>query len=73
VELNGCDFLKYRLTASSYGVGIATGYGWRAGVRFPAVRHFSLLYSVRTGSGANLASYPVGSGGSFPGDKAVGA
>jgi hypothetical protein len=43
-------------------------------VRFPAVlRDFSSLHSFRTGSGAHPASYPTGTGGSFPGNKAAGA
>jgi hypothetical protein len=45
-------------------VGTATGYG----------QEFSLLHSVQTvGSGARPASYPMGTGDSFPGDKATGA
>jgi hypothetical protein len=53
-------------------VGIATG--WTTGVRFPAgARDFSLLHRVQTGSGAHPASYTIGTGGSFPGDKAAGA
>jgi hypothetical protein len=39
-------------------VSIATA--WTAGFRFSAgTRDFSLLHSVRTGSGAHLASYPI--------------
>jgi hypothetical protein len=34
--------------------------------------YLSLLHSVQTDSGAHSASYPLGTGGSFPGDKAVG-
>jgi hypothetical protein len=53
-------------------VGIATG--WTARVRFPAVRDFSLLHSVQTGSEVHPASYPMGGAwGSFPGRKAAGA
>jgi hypothetical protein len=52
-------------------VGIATGC--MARVRVLAVQDFSLLYSVQTGSGAHLASYTMGTGGSFPGGKAAGA
>jgi hypothetical protein len=38
--------------------------GWTTGVRFLAgARDISLLYSVQTGYGAHLASYPVGTGG----------
>jgi hypothetical protein len=46
---------------------------WTARVRFPAVQDFSLLHRVQAGSGAHSASYPMGTGGSFPGDKATGA
>jgi hypothetical protein len=55
----------YVMTEMSWGssVDIAT-----AGVRFPTgVRDFSLLHSAHTGSGANRASYPMGTVGSFPG------
>jgi hypothetical protein len=34
---------------------------------------FFLLHSVQTSSGTHPASYPMGTGGSFPGSKAVGA
>jgi hypothetical protein len=34
------------------------------------VKNCSLLHSVQTGSGAHPASYPMGTGGSFPGGKA---
>jgi hypothetical protein len=46
-------------------VGIATG--WTARVRLPAGHDFYLPHSVQTGSGAHPASYPVGTGGDFPG------
>jgi len=43
------------------------------GVRFPAgAGNFSLPHHVQTGSGTHPASYPMGTGGSFPGDKAAG-
>jgi hypothetical protein len=42
-------------------------------VRFPAgAGNFSLHHRVQNGSGAHSASYPMGTRGSFPGDKAVG-
>jgi hypothetical protein len=45
-------------------VGIATS--WTTGVRFPVeTKHFPLLYSVQTVSGALPASYPLGTGDSF--------
>jgi hypothetical protein len=56
-------------------VGIETGYGLddlMIGVRFPAGEgNFSLRHRVQTGSGAHPASYPMGTGGSFPGGKAA--
>jgi hypothetical protein len=52
--------------------GIATG--WTAGVRFSVrERDFFVLHSVQADSEAHPASYPVDTGGSFPGDKAAGA
>jgi hypothetical protein len=37
-------------------------------VLFPAgTRDFSELHSIQTGTGAHPASYPIGTGGSFPG------
>jgi hypothetical protein len=35
-------------------------------------QEFSLLYVVQTGSGVHLTSYPMGTGGSFPGVKLPG-
>jgi len=41
--------------------------------RFPAeAENFSLHHRVQNGSGAHPASYPMGTGGSFPGIKAAG-
>jgi hypothetical protein len=58
-------------------VGIALGYGLDdrgSRFRFPAgAGNFSLHHRVHNGSGAHLASYPMGTGGSFPGGKAAGA
>jgi len=34
--------------------------------------NFSLNHRVPNGSGTHLASYPMGTGGSFPGGKAAG-
>jgi hypothetical protein len=54
-------------------VGIAFGYGlddWGSRVRFPAeAGNFSLYHRVQNGFGTHPASYSVGTGGSFPGDK----
>jgi hypothetical protein len=46
--------------------------GWTAGAGFPTGRDFSLLHNVQTGSGAYPASYPVGTGGDFPGVRRPG-
>jgi hypothetical protein len=58
-------------------VGIATAYGMddrMIRVRFAVgAGNFSRHHRVQTGSGAHPASYPMGTGGSFPGIKAVGA
>jgi hypothetical protein len=58
-------------------VGIALGYGLDergSRVRFPAgAANFSLRHRVKNGSGVHPASYPMGTRGSFPGDKAAGA
>jgi hypothetical protein len=57
-------------------VGIALGCGlddWGSRVRLPAgTGNFSLHHRVQNGSGALPASYPMGTGGSFPGGKAAG-
>jgi hypothetical protein len=58
-------------------VGVALGYGLdnrRSRVRFPArAGNFSLHHRVQNGSGAHLASYPMGDRVSFPESKADGA
>jgi hypothetical protein len=58
-------------------VGTGTGYGLddrMIEVRFPAeAGNFSLHHRVQTGSVAHLASYPMVTGGSFPGGKVAGA
>jgi hypothetical protein len=57
-------------------VGIALGYGLDdrgSRVRFPeGAWNFSLHHSVQNGSGAHLASYPMGTRVSFPGVKRPG-
>jgi hypothetical protein len=40
-------------------------------VSIAAVQDFSLLHIVQTGSAAHPASYPMGTGGSFPRGKAA--
>jgi hypothetical protein len=55
-------------------VGIATGYGLEdrgIGVRVPVGSKFSLLRVVQTDFEAHPASYPIGTGGSFPWGKAA--
>jgi hypothetical protein len=57
-------------------VGIATGY-WlddgMIGFRLPAgAGNLSLRHRVQDGSRDHPASYPMGTGGSFPGCKAAG-
>jgi hypothetical protein len=44
---------------------------WTARVRLTAVQYFSLLQRVQTGSGAQPASYPMGTAPSFHGGKAA--
>jgi hypothetical protein len=60
----------------SFSFGIGTGYGLEdqcSGVRFPTgAGDFSLLQRIQTGSGTHPASYPVGTGGSFPAGKMTG-
>jgi hypothetical protein len=55
-------------------VGIALGYGLDdrgSRVQFPVgAGKFSIHHRVPNGSGAHPASYPMGTGGSFPGGKA---
>jgi hypothetical protein len=50
--------------------------GWMTeGLEFKSRQgqEFSLLHAVQTGSGVHPTSYPIGTGGSFSGGKAVGA
>jgi hypothetical protein len=58
-------------------VGIALGYSLDdrgSMVRFSAeTGNFSLHHRVQNGSGTNPASYPMGTRGSFPEDKATAA
>jgi hypothetical protein len=57
-------------------VGIALRYGLDnrgSRVRFSAgAGNFSLHHRVQNGSGSHPASYPMGTRGSFPRDKAAG-
>jgi hypothetical protein len=58
-------------------IGIALGYGLDdrgSRIPFPArAGNFSLHHRGQNGSEAHPASYPMGTKGSFPGDKAAGA
>jgi hypothetical protein len=56
-------------------VGIATGYGLDTGVEVRVPVGYAVFTSphLLTGSGAHPASYTMGTGGSFPEDKAAGA
>jgi hypothetical protein len=68
------DFELYNSKSRDSSVGIALGYGLDERVRFPAgAGNFSLHHHVQNGSGANPASYPMDTRGSFPGGKAAGA
>jgi hypothetical protein len=55
--------------------GIALGLrAGRSGIWVPAgAGNFSLHHRIQISSGAHLASYPMSTRGSFPGDKAAGA
>jgi hypothetical protein len=65
------------VTIRDSSVGIAFGYGLDergSRFRFPAgAGNFSLHHRLQNGSGARPASYPMGTGGTFPGSKAAGA
>jgi hypothetical protein len=60
---------------SSVGIALGLGLdGWGSRVRFPAVAgNFSFHHRIQNCSGADPASYPMGTGGSFPVGKAAGA
>jgi hypothetical protein len=54
-------------------VGIEMGYGLAGRGSIPgSVKYFYHLHTVQTGFGARPASYPMGTGDSFPGGKAAG-
>jgi hypothetical protein len=64
----------YRKSRDS-SVGIALGYrldDWGSRVQFPVVAwNFFLHHCIQNGSRYHLASYPMGTRGSFPGGKAA--
>jgi hypothetical protein len=63
----------HHYTQMSRNSSVRIAMGFRARDRFPAGGKFSLLHRVHTGSGAHQASYPMGTGDPFTGDKADGA
>jgi hypothetical protein len=71
------EALRFSQWCGGYGVvSIATGYGLdNRGIKFESQygQEFSFLHIVQTGSGVHPASYPMGTGGSFPRGKAAGA
>jgi hypothetical protein len=83
---NSCRHLSMRLEilplpweyteSRDSSVSIALGYGLDnqgSRVRFPAgAGLFSLHHLIQNGSGAHLASYPMGTRGSLPGGKTAG-
>jgi hypothetical protein len=60
---------------SSVGIALGCGLDDRGSrVRFPAAAgNVSLHHRIKNDSGAHPASYPIGTRGSFPRDKAAGA
>jgi hypothetical protein len=66
------------MTIMNRGIPFSTETGLPTGRLGFNLRHgnygnFSLLHQVQTGSGVHSASYPMGTEGSYPGDKAAGA
>jgi hypothetical protein len=71
-----CIYPILRWKSRDSSVGIATGYrldDQRVGVRVPVGERIFTSPCVQTCPGAHSASYPMGTGGSFAGDKAAGA
>jgi hypothetical protein len=52
-------------------VGIVMGYRLDSPGSIPGSAKFSLINSIQTDTGVHPASYPMGTGGSFPGDRAA--
>jgi hypothetical protein len=65
------DFIKTQSPDGS--VGTATDYVMDGRASIPVMGNRLFVHSVQSGSGAYSASYPMGVGGSFPGNKAAGA
>jgi hypothetical protein len=71
---HGFHFLKYLIkfiyTCRDSSVGRVTAYGLDGRGSFPGgARDISPFHSVQSGSAADLASYPMGTGGSFHGGR----
>jgi hypothetical protein len=71
------NIVTTEFTSRDSAVGIATGYGLdvprEVGVQVPVgSKIFSLLHLVQTGFEVHPASYPMGTGGTFPGIKRPG-
>jgi hypothetical protein len=70
----GSNFLYFITSSSTIGIAIRYGLdGQGVGIRVAAGVNFSPLHVVQTGSGAHPADYLMGTGGTFPGNKAAGA
>jgi hypothetical protein len=64
---------SYKSRDISIGIAVGSELEGHGSVRLPAgKRDFSLLHSVKTGSGAHPASCPTDTAGSFLGDQAAG-
>jgi hypothetical protein len=75
VLIHYCFPIGYKLISSrDSAVGIVSSYTIDSEPEFESRKSQKcLLHSVQTGSGAHPVSYPMGTGGSFPGDKAAGS
>jgi hypothetical protein len=68
--------MRCQVKSRDSSVGIATGYLLTTeGSEFESRwgQEFSHLQVIQTGSGVHPTSYPMGTGGSFPGGKVAGA
>jgi hypothetical protein len=70
------NYIHVRATRVSRDSSVGRATRWtteRSKFESPEGQDFSFLHDVQTGSGAHPASYPMGTGCSFPGGKAAGA
>jgi hypothetical protein len=73
-SLKKCMCILQRTKKLGYSISIATGYEMDGRGSIPSRgRRFYIPHKVHTTSGAHPASYPTGSGGSFPRGKVAGA